>query len=549
MKISLNAASPNPYTLSQMADRVLCGSAISLPKPPYVPKGAIGPNGWPVGADSYSQNVFLGDTPTDYVFIVLKGGVSSVDLNQGINNGGHVKIVPVKDTGLGVASAPFRAMGADYFIANTTDPGETRWAIVAVADLERWKADPYAWSGAYVERVKLFAVLRAMDFMQTNQNQTAFYPDGDMSRAAPLAGPMPLSQMVKLSLETKVGLWLPFPVRASDDTARKIITACEPLRQARIPVYLENGNEIWNSGNELFKKNHDYAVAQDQALWWKAATDKYTAALTAYTATKTGTAPTKPPPADGNRWYGYRATQLSKLAQSMGWVSRRDFHMVIGCFTNAPEQSVAVWEGVALAGGTDADFSKWSISSYIHGDVGANFDKTIAMIKAGDAGVEAAIEEILHGASSTPDWAARVILPKHKAIANAHGLGLVVYEGQMSFYTIPTFADSALVGTGLVKQQIVDFFAKIMRHPRAKEIFTVMFQVCADAGVELFCIFNDQTKWGEQGLWGMVGTPGWDAVLAWIAAHPDVAAVQKDDLPTIIGEMEALVARMKVVAG
>jgi len=265
------------------------------------------------------------------------------------------------------------------------------------------------------------------------------------------------------------------------------------VRAAGIAVHVELGNEVWNS---QFRA-HSLSIAQEKA---------------------TGALPAVAKPT-GQRWYGYRAAQVSRVIQAAGWKIGRDFRMALGCFTNLPDQAVAVWAGVTAAGGTDADFSDWSISSYIHGDVVADFAKTVAMTKAGD--LDTAFATIQHGPSSSPDWAAAKILPKHKAIADAHGLGLVVYEGNTSFYAIPNFADSALVskGTGITKAQVVDFFAKIMRDPRAADVMTANLKACSDAGVKLFCAFNDQGGWGENGLWGLYGTPGWDAMMKWIASN------------------------------
>jgi hypothetical protein len=526
MDLGINLAAPNYWSQSQFGDIVLCGSAVLAPK--LGAKGAIGPSGWPVGADNYQQNVSLGDVPTDYVFIVLKGAVSLVDINQGANNGGHIRVSPHVGTGLGVASATFTAKGSGFIVATVTDPGETRWAIVAAADIERWKADPYCFSSTWIARFAGFRFARFMDWLLTNTNMGGGYVDPDPTRPGAFVQGVPLSIAVKYAKQTGISPWLPLPVASNDDGVRSFAQRIDAARAAGLKLVVELGNEVWNGAF----KAHKYAVDQEAAL---IAAGKLP--------------PVKTP--DGNRWYGYRSAQVSKILQSMGWKVGVDFDMAIGCFPNGPQLAPLVLAGIAAAGGTDRDFSGWMTTFYTHGDVTGDFDKTVAMVKAGDAGVATAFDTILHGKVSSVDWLGTVNLPLHAAFAKAHGWKLLAYEGNMSFFAIPFFADSALVkqNAGITKADVVAFFGKLSAHPRSGEVMTAVLKVLQANGVEIACAYADQGGGGENGFWGLYGTPAWDALVAWIAANQvEIPQSLHDEIAAILAQIDDVRAKVAALA-
>jgi hypothetical protein len=523
MDLAINLAAPNYYTQPQFADIVLCGSRVAAPK--VGAKGGIGPNGWPVGADNYQQNVFLGDVPTDYVFIVLKGAVSGIDINQGANNGGHIRIAPHADTGLGVASATFTAKGAGYFVAAVTDPGETRWAIVQAADLERWKADPYCFSSTWSARFTGFRGVRFMDWLMTNSNLGQGYVDPDPTRPGAFVAGIPLSVAAKFAKQTGIQPWFNIPVASTDAEIRSYALRIDACRTAGLMPTIELGNEVWNGAFAA----HKYAVDQETAL---------------ITAGKLP--PVKAP--DGNRWYGYRATQASKILQSLGWRVGHDFHMAIGCFPNGWDRAPLVWAGVAAAGGVDADFSRWIITFYTHGAVGGDFNKTVALVKAQD--VDGAFNEVLHGKVSSVDWLASTNLPQHVAIAKAHGLEAGRLRRQYEFLRHPVLrgfgADAE--NAGIAKADVVAFFGKLSTHPRSGEVMTAVLKVLQANGVDIACAYADQGKGGEDGFWGLYGTPAWDAMVAWIAANPSPVAVKADPIAAILAQLDDVRAKVAGLA-
>jgi hypothetical protein len=516
---------------------------------------AIGADGWPVGPGivSFNANIdTLDPTAKSYTLVMIEGTATALDVNQGAGNGGHVG---GQWSGQVATFTAKGIVGGSLPIAITlTSAGRSRWALVRTDELDAWKANPKAQSPSWMERFKppsRFKTARFMDWLMTNSNMGPGYVDTDPSRPGAFVRGVPLDVMVAFAKQTGIQPWFCIPAASTDDEIRSFAKRIDECRTAGLKPIIEFGNELWNAQFAA----HGYAIAQEKALWGDAEQAAYQQALAVWNATplasRPKSAPAKPALSEGHRWYGYRATQVSKILQSLGWRVGVDFEMAIGCFPNGWDRAPLVWGGVAKAGGGDADFSMWIITFYLHGALGGDFNKTVAIVKAQD--FDGAINETLHGTVSSVDWFASVYLPAHVAIAKAHNLKLAAYEGNwLSFYTIPFFADSALLKAkaGITQADVVGFFAKLAVHPRGGEVMTAVLTAMEKAGVVLACANYDQGLGGENGFWGLYGTPAWGAMVAWMVAHPSPDAVKAGDLPSIRTAIADALARLDaVIAG
>jgi hypothetical protein len=512
MKIGINLAPPADYNPAQFANRILTGNPRLR-----VSAGAatIGPDGWPVGPGIVSFNVNL-DTliggPQDYTLIMLEGTATSLDVNQGADNGGHTGGKWNGQTATFKANG--RVNGSVPCAITLTSPGRSSWALCLTSELDAWKADPSAFSPNWISRRKGFGAARFMDWLMTNSNLANGYTDPDPTRpGAFVMNGVPISVMIAFAKQTGAQPWFNIPTRSDDAAVISFIKRLEPARAAGLKPFIEFSNEVWNLTFDARK----YAAMQEGAT---IAAGKLPAGLN-----------------EGARWYGYRATQISKLFQSAGWSVGKDFDMAVGCFPNGWDRAPAILAGIAAAGGGDADFTSWIITFYTHGFLGggtnADVLKTAALIKAKN--YDAAFDEVLHGAVSSVDWLANINLPQHVAIAKAHNWKLVAYEGNMSFYAIPNYADSLLlkINAGITKADALDFFSNLVNHPRAGAVMTAALNAMEKAGVTLACPYADQGLGGENGFWGLYGTPAWGALMAWNAAKA-TATLTLDDRVTDI---------------
>lgn len=143
--------------------------------------------------------------------------------------------------------------------------------------------------------LKRFAVLRFMDFVSTNSNQQREWADrqrpvlpsfnrgGDKDGYAWQGRGGPWEHVVALANELGVDVWINVPVRASDDYVRKLAQlfkngsdgtqpyaaptaqALWPPLQAGRKLYVEYGNELWNSAGpfgDAFRYNLQQAKAE-----------------------------------------------------------------------------------------------------------------------------------------------------------------------------------------------------------------------------------------------------------------------------------------------
>ena len=531
MKLGINLDMPRYYTTQQWCDRRPTASALRK----MYGTGTIGLNGWPVGPCQVTANYYLDPGENDYVLVITKGTASKIIISQQDASGNPVNRT-VQVTG---AETPFKATGkenASWAISVvTTDPGETRWALVRADELEMWKADPLAFSPSWISRYKGFSDVRFMDWMKTNDNKTPDYPERDpLENFQAFAGGVPISLIVKFAKQTGIAPWICIPTQASDDTVRSIMKRLESLKGV-MTVTVEYANEVWNTDFMA----HTYAVSQDKVLL-----------TTNASSLTTGTTPT----ADGYRWYGYRATQISKIIQDAGWKLGQDFKMALGCQPAQPSKAVSVWDGVKMAGGSGAThFSRWIITGYIWGTLTSDDAVTLPLVRANDLAAGYA-NLMTVGGMSVAGMPANYA--KHKQIATDNG-GLEVcwYEGNAHLHTIPHYATTNLVARGvtdLTQDDVQRYFANLHRGAGMADVMAANLKAAEDAGISVACLFNDQGKFGTAGCFGLYGTPGWDAVVKYIADHAIKPPTELDAINAAIAELraqlDALAVRVQALA-
>jgi hypothetical protein len=299
VKFSINGEKPTYSRPSRFVDKRLSAPDLSV-----TGGCSLNANGWPVGAGKASTVYYLDPNPTDLMVIVTKGAASQVTITQPTGAIGGPKNITSKFDASGVAR--INAAGLDghgiSMAVYVTDPGETRWALIEAADYDRWKADPLAFAPWWIAKLNGFSSFRAMDWMKTNDDRTPDYPEGDpVNRFSAFSTGMPISLIVKLAKEQGLAPWIEIGAYDNDDTVRSIFTRLEALRAAHIRVSVDYSNEVWNTGFAACT----YAKAQEAALF-----------------------PTEDPKTmTGQRWYGYRSTQISRVIQAMGWRPGVDFAM------------------------------------------------------------------------------------------------------------------------------------------------------------------------------------------------------------------------------
>lgn len=512
MNVGMNLANVRPYTPSPFADRMLSSSG-GIIKSGTITAGATG---WPTGPGVIQINAYLDpDAIKSYTVVVTKGQLTNVMISQmaGIGLGKNINAKVVN--GIAHFEAQGRVGESSMLVFTTAGTEETRWALVRTDELDTWRADPLSYSPEWAGRLKGFACLRFMDWMNTNGSKLAYYPESEPYVRGSLNNQVPISLMLKLSRQIGAQPWIPLPVQITDDG---VVDMLRRIDKSDKPNF-ELGNELWN----LTWLANKYAKAQEQALIDKGILQ----------AEKNSKGVIIAP--SGQRWYAYRSEQISKLIQSQGWKLGVDFDFSIGCQPVQPELSAKIFSTAPAKG----NFTRWMVTNYIHGDLSGDFNKTVAMVKNGD--FDAAFSAIESSGTYSLKYLADN-LAKHKKIADDNGLELVCYEGNMNIAPVPKFSNTALTNANAVvtQGQVYDFYTKLMMDPRMGDIMAKNLDVCDKAGVSLCCLYNDQQKWSDNGLWGIYGTPAWDAMKTYIAEN----GITKPDFASLLAEVRALEAKI-----
>jgi len=497
MDLGINLAFPTYYTPIQLlADRRITASA---PRIMYG-TGVLGPNGWPVGPCQHAATYYLDVEPTEYKVIVTKGKASQVKITQpsNVKNGGSNISKDFDATGVATFTAAGYSNNGISISVVTTDPGETRWAIVRSDELDVWKADPLAFSPSALKIYTSagFKSFRAMDLMKTNDNKSSGYAEGDpLNNFQGVAGGVPLFLIAKLAIQTGMSPWICVPTRSTDDEIRSIFTRVEILRSMGIPVRVEFTNEVWNAKFMA----RAYAISQEALLY-----------------------PSEDPSKmNGQRWYGYRAAQISKIAQGMGWRQGQDFYMVLAGQTVNPDNLAKAVTGIKLAGGdVSTDFDEYAITNYIWGKLVSEYSVTVPLVRAKD--LAGGFDSLMNApypylsAASMPS-----LLSKNVTVATGWGFKRVVgYEGNEHLNVLTHFSTDNLVKAGytdVTQDMVLSYFASLHNDPRMADVTAANLKAAEDAGLTLLEMFNDQGKFGLSGCFGLWGTPSWGAISQFIA--------------------------------
>ncbi|SDF48640.1 hypothetical protein [Sulfitobacter delicatus] len=366
-------------------------------------------------------------------------------------------------------------------------------------------------------------VLRFMDWMMTNNSPISAWKDRprpeDVTYA--LRG-VPVEVMVSLANELGIDPWFNLPHLAQDDYVTRFADHVKDALSPRLTAHVEYSNEVWNW---QFTQTA-WADEQAQARWDEAE--------------------------KGMQFYGVRAAEVAKLwTEVFGNEAETRLRNVIstqtgwlGLETEALEAPLFVAETAGNQPPVEA-FDAYAVTGYFGGVLGLEdrgemvhgwLNDSAAQARAeGEAdglsgeGLEAHIaahrfdaaaalaeKELRNGAVSgdandtLADLIGRV-WPYHAAVARAHDLDLVMYEG-----------GSHVVGLGaqVDDDALTAFFHHLNYAPEMGALYADLLAGWQAVGGQLFTHYSDvytPTKWGA---WGALrhlddDNPRWQALQTW----------------------------------
>ncbi len=366
-------------------------------------------------------------------------------------------------------------------------------------------------------------VLRFMDWMGTNDSPIASWEDRprveDVTYA--LRG-VPVEVMVALANELGIDPWFNMPHLAKDAYVTNFATYVEETLNAERRAYVEFSNEVWNW---QFAQTR-WADEMAQARWGEA--DK------------------------GMQFYGLRAAEVARIwTDVFGGNAKARLRNVIASQTGwlgLEREALEAPLYVAEQGGNSAPataFDAYAITGYFGGVLGLEdnadmvsgwLSDSLATARAEgeaqgltgadlqdyiqthryDAASALAEQDLRNGGASglENDTLADLIgraWPYHAAVARAHDLDLVMYEG-----------GSHVVGLGaqVNDEALTGFFHHFNYSPEMGALYDDLLAGWEAVGGQLFTHYSDvyaPTKWGSWGALRYLAddNPRWEALTAW----------------------------------
>ncbi|MFC0202483.1 hypothetical protein ACFFIZ_19765 [Paracoccus rhizosphaerae] len=368
--------------------------------------------------------------------------------------------------------------------------------------------------------------LRFMDWQATNNSaQTEWSDRANVSDATwgSEAG-VPLEIMVQLANETGTDPWFNIPHLATEDYIRNFVTYVKDYLDPDLKPYFEYSNEVWNWG---FGQAH-WAHQEGQKLW----------------------------PGVGDAWvqfYGMKAAEMAQVIDEIyGPNANALVNKVISTQTGWRGLEAGVLEAPnAVAGGSAQPaslFNYYGVTGYFDGALGREKAPTVlewvsdsksAAMTAGNAlglsgavlsdyveqhkydqAISLAVDELRDGSTTgDPDGSIASLMETfayHKAVADAYGLDMVMYEG-----------GTHVVGVGewSSNQELADFFVALNQSDAMGGLYLELMNGWKDAGGTLFNAFVDVGKHGIYGSWGALQhlddqSERWDAIVEFNENNP-----------------------------
>lgn len=318
----------------------------------------------------------------------------------------------------------------------------------------------------FLERLKVFKVLRFMDWGQVNIEAPGTWTERitpDSYSQGTFKG-VAYEYMIDLANRLNADPWFCIPHLADDDYIRRCAALIRTRLKPERKVYVEWSNEVWN---DIFPQA---SYAKEQGLALGLSTD-YVKARLFYIARRAGAVFKIFEEEFGG------SSRIVKVAagQAMNpWILSQ---VMTGFNDSSINPSGGRPSALSCAfywGGTTAD----------------------ELIKSGQLD-SATVDQILDHAA---DYMRNVRLPKiveHVALAERHGLPLVAYEG----------GQALIVGRGFDSATVEAMTEKLIaanRHPRMKDLYKDMFRLWFQAGGGAFCSFTAIYVPRRHGMWGLL---------------------------------------------
>ncbi len=378
--------------------------------------------------------------------------------------------------------------------------------------------------------------LRFMDWQETNESTIRSWSDRPTPGTYTYSEGVPLEVMVALANATGTEPWFNIPWNADETYIRNFATYVRDNLDPDLRAHIEMSNEVWNW---MFEQAREAVTAAEARFGQDL----------------------------GDGWmqeYGARSAEMARVLDSVYAGNEDRLVKVIATHTYWPglEESLLdapAWQ--ALSPANDApylSFDTYAITGYFGNSLGTD-EKAPAVLgwiaqseaqarqeasaqglsgsaaqayvaqHRFDLAVDLAVRELRDGSvtGNAEDSLQGMfeLFRYHKAVADAHGLDLVMYEGGTHVVGVGSWVNNDL---------LTEFFTHLNYSAGMGQLYTELLAGWEAAGGTLFNVFVDVSEPSQWGSWGSLrhlqdSTARHDAVVAFMDSHP-APATMKDGI-------------------
>ena len=313
---------------------------------------------------------------------------------------------------------------------------------------------------------------------------------------------IPVEVAVSLANLAQTDPWLNMPHQASDDYIRQFARLTHANLDPSRTVYIEYGNEIWNT----YFSAGSWVEQQGLAAWPNTPDSAYTKRI---------------------NWYGKRTAEMCDIWRTE-WAG--DANRVVcvlaaqaaNPWTARAALSCPLWsQGPCQSHGIKAV----AIAPYFGGYLGnpTNGAEVLGWTADADGGLNRLFAELGIGGQLTGGPAGGALaqsaqwVAQYANLAKSYGLTLLAYEGGQSLVGMGSFQNN---------QALTNLFVSANRDPRMGDTYLKMLANWHDAGGGLFMQYASVGQYGRYGSWGaleymgQLNSPKSDALRQFILQNP-----------------------------
>ena len=359
-------------------------------------------------------------------------------------------------------------------------------------------ATPPVFHPLFLQDIAPFRTLRFMRFLNTINNPVQEWSESARPEHGSWAlnAGAPVAVAAEMANEVQAEPWLNLPVRVSDDYARQAAMTVKETLDDHLTLYLEYGNELWNSAYPYILDGM-YAEEQGKQLWPDAGVSDFEYRL---------------------NYYGMRSAQICAIWKDVFSDSPERVQCVMGgmganSWVNNQSLSCPLY-AVSQGRSCAADMSALAIAPYFAGymadDRYLHILSEISVVnQQSQDGLEKLFDEFYRGLfreltedPNLEEWQqapangalaqAREYIEENKALADEYGLQLVAYEGGQHL----TYAGNMQGNREEINEHV---FLAANRDPRMGQAFKDHLTDWHEAGGAVYVLFESTGRYGRYG--------------------------------------------------